>query len=436
MPVKKKNKVLVIDASGRASALVHKYSESPLVSKIISIPGNYSMQINSKKPVIIFPHLKTTSIKEIVEIAKREKIDLVDVAQDNAVEVGVTDALLQEGFHVIGPTRAAGQIEWDKGWARDFMKKYNLPTPDYKIFNSTKDAISYVKKNPTKKYFIKASGLAEGKGAIPAGNTNDAISAIHEMEKFGKSGETFVIEEWLTGEEFSMFALSNGKNFLIVGCAQDHKRLYDGDQGPNTGGVGCSTPPLVVAKPIYNQGVKIIKKTLQSLMKEGRPYNGILYLGAIVVKGKVYIIEFNARWGSPEAEVLVPGIQDDLFKIGKEIARGKLTGARLKTDGLARVVVTGSLRPGAENKKRELFGLTQVLNMKDVIFYGTRVTREKGKYFVSAGRLFHIVASGKNILDARQKAYRAMSQLFVEGNNLHFRTDIGWRDMERMYNKK
>lgn len=428
--------VLVIDSSGRGAALVHKYSLSPHVAKVIAIPGNEMMQINSKVPVKIFPTLKTTSVSEIVKIAKKEKVHLVDVAQDNAVEAGVTDALLKENFQVIGPTKNAGRLEWDKAWSRDFMKRYKLPIPAYHIFNSEKEAVLFVKKFPKKKWFVKASGLAEGKGAIPATNLEEALSAISEMAKFGKSGETFVIEEWLDGEEFSMFALTDGNKFLIAGCAQDHKRLLDGDKGPNTGGVGCSTPPLIVSKAIYNQGKKIIEKTLQGLQKEKTPYKGVLYLGAIVVNKKVYIIEFNARWGSPEAEVLVPGIQDDLFEIGIEIANGKLKRNILKTDGKSRVVVTGSLRPGVDSQKRELFGLDTLLKNKEVIFYGTRVTKEKNKFFVSSGRLFHLIGSGKNVLEARKKTYDSMSTLFIEGNSLHFRTDIGWRDVERIYKKR
>lgn len=431
MHIKKGNTVIVIDGGGRGAALVHKYSKSSLVSKIIAIPGNDLMQLNSVIPVRIFPHLKTTSIQEILEIARKEKADLVDVAQDNAVEAGVSDALIKKGFTVVGPTKAAGQIEWDKAWARDFMKKYKLPIPAYNSFNSIDKARAYIRKNANKRFFIKAAGLADGKGVIPARNEEEALTAISQMAKFGKAGETFVIEEWLDGEEFSMFALSDGKTYQIVGSAQDHKRLNDGDMGPNTGGMGCSTPALVVSQDIYKQGEEIIKKVLAGLKKEKRPYKGVLYLGAMVVKGTVYVIEFNARWGDPEAEVLVPGITNDLFKIGMEIANGNLK-TKLVSDKKSRVVVVGALKPGAENKKRELRGLSKILKMKDIIFYGTRVTFEKKKYYVSSGRLFHVVASGKNVLDARKKAYHAMKCLSIEGNNLHYRTDIGWRDVKRL----
>ncbi len=429
--MRKKNTVLVVDGGGRGAALVHKYSLSPYVSKIIAVPGNDLMQVNSSVPVKTYEHLKTTSIKKILEICKKEKVDLVDVAQDNAVEVGLVDKLREQGFNVVGPTRASGQIEWDKAWAREFMKKYEIPHPKFKICKSQKEGIDFVKKHKGS-WFIKASGLAGGKGAFPAENTKEAIEAIKQMSTFGKAGKEFVIEEWIVGEEFSMFAITDGKTFQIIGSAQDHKRLYDGDKGPNTGGIGCSTPPLVVNKKVHKQGELIIKKAISGLASEKRPYKGVLYLGGIVVKEKVFVIEFNARWGSPEAEVLVPGIRNDLFELSMDAIQGNLKKSTIKVDGKSRVAVTGSLRPGITVKKRELFGVDEVLKLKKVTMYGTRVTKDKNKYFVSSGRLFHIVGEGKNVIEARQRAYDAMSLLYIEGNNLHFRTDIGWRDVQRL----
>lgn len=428
---KEQNTVLVIDAGGRGAALVHKYSQSPFVSRVLAVPGNDLMQINSQVPVVTFPELLTTSKDEILEIAVQEKADLIDVAQDNAVEAGVTDLLLENGFKVIGPTRHAGQIEWDKAWARDFMKKYGLPTPEYHAFSDEENARKFIMDNPGKKWFVKASGLADGKGAIPAENEEQALAAISEMSKFEEAGETFVIEEWLVGEEFSFFAISDGVSAKFVGAAQDHKRLYDNDMGPNTGGMGCSTPPLVVTDDIREQAENIIQKTIAGMREEGRPYKGVLYLGGIVVDGKVFIIEFNARWGDPEAEVLIPGIQNDLFEIGMEVANGKLN-QNIKLDGKARVAVTGALKPGAEVKPRRLTGVDALTDIEDVIIYGTRVQKKDGEYIVSSGRLFHVVGVGRDVIDARKKAYAGMSKLQIEGDNLHYRTDIGWRDVERL----
>ncbi len=424
--------VVVIDSGGRGAALVHKYSQSPHVKNIIAIPGNDLMQLNSSTPVRTFPELKTTDIGEIIQVCKKYKVNLVDVAQDNAVEVGLTDKLIEQGFNVIGPTKAAGQIEWDKAWARDFMKRHKLPIPFYETFNSHSKAIKFVNKNPKKRFFVKAAGLADGKGAIPVENAREAIGAIKQMSMFGKAGETFVIEEWLDGEEFSMFAISDGKTFQIVGSAQDYKRLYDGDVGPNTGGIGCSAPALIVDKNIYKQAELILKTALSGLTQEGRIYKGILYLGAIVVRGKVFVIEFNARWGDPEAEVLIPSIKNDLYELSMSTCNGTLNKMKIRTDKKARVVITGSLKANAAKTERELFGIRDILRLPKVIIYGTRVTQDGSKYFVSSGRLFHIVGEGEDIIQARQRAYEAMERISIEGDNLHYRTDIGWRDVERI----
>ena len=432
-----KGTVVVIDGGGRGAALVHKYSESSHVKKIIAIPGNDLMALNTGKNVETHQNISTTSAREILEICKKENPDLIDVAQDNAVEAGVTDALLEKGFNVSGPTRAAGQIEWDKAWSRNFMIKYGLPSPVFKVFNSTATAKEFIEEQKEDKvWFIKAAGLAEGKGVIPAGSNSEALEKIDEIKNFGSASETFLIEEGLKGEEFSMFAISDGKTFQIIGSAQDHKRLYDGDLGPNTGGMGCSTPPLVVTKDIYKQAEKIIKKTIDGLSEEGRRYCGILYLGAMVVSGEVFVIEFNARWGDPEAEVIIPGIQNDMFEVGMNVARGTLSDIIIKTDDKARVVVTGALKPGTTVTKRELFGVDKISKLPNVLFYGTRVTYENGRYFVSSGRLFHVVGEGKTVIEAREKAYEAMAQLRIEGDYLHFRTDIGWRDVERLKKNK
>ena len=435
--VERGNTVLVVDGGGRGSALVHKYSLSPRVSKILCIPGNDLNGLNSKKPVKIYPHLATTSVGQIVEICKKEKVDLVDVNQDNAVEAGLTDELIKNGIKAIGPSKLAGQIEWDKAWARDFMKKYKIPQPKYHVCNSQKEGVTYIKKQKEGKWFIKAAGLAFGKGALPAENNKRAIERIKEMNKFGKSGDTYVIEEWLEGEEFSLFALCDGNLYHIVGCAQDHKRMYNWDLGENTGGIGCSTPPLVVAPKVLRETDRnIIKKTVDGLKKEGREFKGILYLGAIIVRGRVYVIEFNARWGSPEAEVLVPAIVNDLFVVSDAMAEGRLSKIHVKVDKKARVAVTLSLRenPTPTNSKvgRRIYGIDQAKLIPGVTLYGARVSKKGNKYYAGSGRLLHIVGEGKNVIEAREKAYQAASLFSVEGNNLHYRTDIGWRDVERL----
>lgn len=427
--------VLVIDGGGRGAVLVDKYGQSEHVGRILVVPGNDLMQVNTKKKVKVFPYLKTTSVSEIIEIAKREKVDLVDVAQDNAVEVGLVDELQKVGISAVGPTRLAGQIEWDKAWSRKFMSKYQIPSPKYQIFKSQEEGIEFVKSHPEKKWFVKTAGLAEGKGAIPASGLDESISAIKQMSKFGKSGEIYLLEEWLEGEEFSAFAFCDGKNFKIVGYAQDHKRVYDGDKGPNTGGMGCVSNPLVVNKSIKYQVSSIMEKTIKGLKKEGREYRGVLYLGGMVIDDKVFVIEFNARWGDPEAEVIIPAIKNDFIEIADAIIFGKLKNLKIEIDKEVRVVVAATAKgypiDYSAVKGKKISGIEKAQN-RGVKIYGAGIKKVDGKYVVDGGRVLFIVGEGKDVIEARDKVYKTMALINIEGNNLHYRRDIGWRDIERV----
>ncbi len=430
------NTVVIIDGGGRGSALVDKYAQSPQVSKILAIPGNDLMGLNTQKEVFTFPDLKTTSKEEILKLCKEHKADLVDVAQDNAIESGVADLLIENGFNVFGATRGAGQIEWDKAWSRDFMKKYDLPHPKYTVCTSELEGISFIESQSEQSWVIKASGLAEGKGVIIAPGKEEAIKAISEMKKFNEAGKTYLIEQFLKGEEFSTFAIADGNKFKIIGSAQDHKRVFDGDHGPNTGGMGCSTPPLVLTEDLKFQTMQIVSKTITGLKKEGRPFKGILYLGGIVVDGKILIIEFNARWGDPEVECILPGVQTDLFELSMKAVQGKLEQIEVEMDDKSRVVVAGASKgyptDYSEVKGKQIFGIDEALRIPGIKFYSAGIKKEGEKYLVSGGRLFYVVGEGKDVIEAREKAYEGMKKISIEGDNLHFRTDIGFRDVERI----
>lgn len=442
---KTENTVLIVGGGGRESAFVDKYAQSRHVKKIIAIPGNDLMQESTNKPVQTYQQLKTTSVKEILEICDEEKVSLVDVAQDNAVGSGLVDKLTQKGIPVVGPTRNAGQIEWDKAWAREFGERHKLPQPSFKICFSEKEGINYLKSQTDQPWFVKAAYLAEGKGALPAKNNKEAIEKIKEMRRFEKAGEVFLLEKWLKGdddfaEEFSTFIFSDGEHYQIIGSAQDHKRVNNFDEGENTGGMGCSTPPLVLTSEIKNDIKKIFDKTISGLRSEERPYKGVLYLGGMVIrqknKLKPYVIEFNARWGDPEAQVILPGLKNDLFEISMAIAKGNISNLKIKTDGKARVVVAGASKGYPRDyqaaKGKRIYGLDEAREIDGVRVYGAGIKKENGKYYAQGGRLFYIVGEGKTVIEARRKAYEAMSLVYIEGNNLHFRTDIGWRDIQRL----
>lgn len=429
--------ILIIGGGGREHAIAGAYLKSRKIKKIIIAPGNDLIRLMSSK-IKVFTDIKALDFEKLSDLAKKEKIDLVDIAQDEPLAEGFVDKFQREHFLTFGPTQKAAEIEWNKEWARGFMKKYKLPIPQFKSFNNEREAISYVKKLKNQTLYIKASGLALGKGAIRAENKEEAISAIHSMKQFGKAGETFLIEECLEGEEFSAFAVCDGKNYKILGFAQDHKRVFAGDFGPNTGGMGAVSNPGIITVKIRQEIEKnILTPFTKGMKKEGRPYSGILYLGGMVTKNGVKIIEFNSRWGDPEAEVLIPGILTDYLTIVESTIKRQLGKLKIVRDLLFRISVAGASL-GYPNdysnvKGKKVFGLEKTEKTLGVRLFGAGVSKKDKNFVVNGGRVFHIMAEGKTLIQARTKAYGAISNIYIEGNNLHYRNDIGWRDMMRIY---
>lgn len=427
-------KVLVIGSNGREHALAAKYSESKETDIVFIAPGNGLTDYKTKK--IKNVEILMADIDELVKFSKKEKIDLVDVAQDDCLAKGYVDRFKKENIAVFGPTKKASEIEWNKEYARNFMKKYNLPTPKFESFSDRKKAIEYVKNLPEEILYIKASGLALGKGAIRAGNKKEAIDAIELMKTFGQAGLIFLVEECMTGEEFSLFVICDGKNYVIAQAAQDHKTIYNNNVGPNTGGIGSVAPTNVITNSILKQIEKIIiKPFLRNMKKENRSYAGILYLGGILTKNGIKIIEFNARWGDPEAEVILPSITSDYLNLAISVIEQKLHTAKITFDDKIRVAVTacasGYPNDYSNTKGKEIFGIADIIRLPDIKIFGSGIKRIGTKFFVQGGRVLHVVGKGKNIKEARRKTYEALSLLYIEGNNLHYRTDIGFRDLER-----
>lgn len=439
--------VAVIDGGGRGTSLVDAYGRSEHVGGLLAIPGNDLMQRVTEKRVRTYPALKTTSINEIVEICREQRVSLVDVAQDNAVAAGLVDRLQSEGIKTVGPRRLSGEVEWSKLYCRQLGERVGLLQPKYWDFESVDEAIAFLKQQEDRKWFIKADGLAEGKGVLPAKTTKEAIKRVPEINRFGANSRRFLLEEWLMGdngeegEEFSAFYLSDGKSIKHLGNAQDHKRVFNFDEGENTGGMGCSTPPLVLTPELHDQiRTEIFEKTLNGLVTEGRLYQGVLYLGGMLVRRKgglnPYVIEFNARWGDPEAQVLIPGIKNDLFELGMALAEGNLGRIDVQIDNKSRVAVAGTSKgyPGNYDsvKGKEIFGLEDTMKVDGVRLYGAGVKVESGKFYANGGRLFYLIGEGNNVVEARERAYEAISLVHIDGNNLHYRSDIGWRDVQRI----
>lgn len=430
--------VLVIGQNGREHALAVTYAKSNKVNKVVMTPGNGLTDFSNDK-IKNYPDVGMFDFEKIVQVAKKENIDLVDVAQDDIIAKGYVDKFTKLEIKAFGPSQIASQIEWDKKWSRDFMVKYKLPIPHFKSFNNRKEAIAYVEKNPQQLLFIKASGLALGKGVIRADNKQQAIQAIKDMSRFGKAGETFLIEEGLVGEEFTLFAICDGDNYVITKSSQDHKTIYNGDKGPNTGGVGSVAPTLALtASMIRIIEATIIEPTIDGMKKEGRPYKGILYLGGIITENGIRIIEFNARWGDPEAEVILPSIQTDYVDAVEAVLEKKLDQLEIKFDEKVRISVAACSKGYPEDysaaKGKEILGLLDAMKMPDITIFGSGIKRNGNKFFANGGRIFYVVAEGENIVDARKKAYNAMKLISIDGDNLHYRTDIGWRDIQRLEN--
>jgi phosphoribosylamine--glycine ligase len=427
--------ILIVGSGGREHTLVTAYSKSKKINKIIIVPGNALISYKAVK-VKVEPDVTATDFDGVLKLVKKYKVDLVDIAADDQLAEGFVDRFQALGIKAFGPTQKAAEIEWNKDWSRQFMKKYKLPIPHYETFSDSKKAIKYVKNLEEQVLYIKASGLALGKGAIRAENKKEAIAAINSMKSFGKAGKTFLVEECMVGEEFSLFAICDGENYQIIGTAQDHKTIYDHDKGPNTGGMGCVSNPKVVTPQIVRQIEQaILKPFMKGMKKEGRAYVGILYLGAMVTKTGIKIVEFNARWGDPEAEVLILSIKTDYLTIVEAVLNKKINKLKIKCDKISRLSVAGcSLGYPIDYSKvkgKKITGLEKAIKLSGVKIFGAGIAK-KGKNFVAhGGRVFHVVGEGKTLVQAKDKAYKAMALINIQDNNLHFRTDIGWRDLER-----
>ena len=432
-------KIFVVGSGGREHVLAEKYSQSKKVDIVFVASGNILMPETNKK-IQIIPNLLATDLKDLLTFARKQKIDLVDIAADDQLAAGYVDAFRKSGINAFGPSKIAAEIEWNKVWARKFMEKYNLPTPLFKSFSSEQKAISFINSHNEQLWYIKASGLAAGKGAIRAETKNDAIQAIKFMKQFGTAGKTFVIEEGMIGEEFSLFALCDGNTYKILGTAQDHKTVSDNDKGPNTGGMGCVSPTgSLNSSSIRTIEKEILRPFMNGMKKERRPYTGILYLGGMISNpptgGGIRIIEFNARWGDPEAEVVLSGLQNDYLDIVTATFNQQLSKITIKSDDKIRISIAGCSRGYPEDytkvKGKIIRGLEKAQRSKGIKIYGAGIKKVGKNYVVTGGRIFHLVAEGATIREARKRAYKAMGLIGVEGNNLHYRTDIGWRELER-----
>ena len=408
-------KVLVVGSGGRCHAIVEALSKSPQVDKIFCAPGNAGIAALAECVAI-----KETQVDALCDFAKSNDIELTVVGPEVALEAGIADTFKQNGLRIFGPTKAAAQIETSKQFAKDLMKKYEIPTAGYETFEDFDAALEYVKAGslPT---VLKYDGLAAGKGVVIAETLEQAEEALRDMlqdEKFGKG--KVVIEEYLEGPEFSLLCFVNGTDVYPMPVAQDHKRAFDGDEGPNTGGMGAYTElPFITEEDLEYAMNKIMRPTAAAMVEEGCSFCGVLYGGLMKTKNGIKVIEFNARFGDPETEVILPRMTSDICQVFCDVADGKqptITWNEMATLG---IVLASKGYPGSYEKGYVIEGTEDV----DGSIYHMGTALKDGKYVTSGGRVMIVVCQAPTLREAQQKAAAEVAKIKCE--NLFHRTDIG-----------
>ena len=416
-------KVLVVGGGGREHTIVWKISKSPKVDKIYCAPGNGGIaELAECVPV------KATDIDGVVKFAKENKIDLVMVAPDDPLVMGMVDALEKEGIRAFGPRANAAIIEGSKVFSKELMKKYNIPTAAYEVFDKPQDALEYVK-NGSFPTVIKAEGLALGKGVIIAKDLAEAEAGIHDIMEdkvFGESGNRVVIEEFLTGPEVSVLAFCDGKTVVPMVSAQDHKRAYDNDEGLNTGGMGTFSPSRLYDNAKARECMEnIFLPTVKAMATEGRPFKGVLYFGLMMTEKGVKVIEYNARFGDPETQVVLPRLKTDLVDIMEAVIDERLDQINIEWEDNAAVcvVMASGGYPVKYKSGYEITGLDEVSKFDDLTVFHAGTKMDGGKLVTAGGRVLGITAVGENLDAAIKRAYEGVDM--VSFTDCHFRKDIG-----------
>lgn len=418
-------KVLVVGSGGREHALAWKIAQSSDVSKVFVAPGNGGTSLVAENVDISF-----TDVSGLLKFAQDNAIDLTVVGQEAASEAGLVDAFNEAGLRIFGPTKAATLIESSKVFSKDLMSEQNIPTAQYKTFSDATEALDYIKTRSLP-IVIKADGLATGKGVIIPETLEQAEKAINDImvdKIFGDAGGSVVVEDFLKGQEVSMHALTDGSSSVIFPPSQDHKQIFDNDKGPNTGGMGVIAPlDWVKQEQISKIQEKVVAPALAGLKKKDSPFIGCLYPGLMLDGEDVNVIEFNARFGDPEAEVYMRLLDCDLFKILSDCAEGKLDPKSVKwRDGYAVTVVLASPGyPGDYPKGLPITGLQEAERLDDIVVFHAGTALQDGKFVTAGGRVLNVTATGDTLQNALDKAYTAVKLINFEG--MHYRTDIGKR---------
>jgi len=422
-------KILVVGGGGREHALVWKIAQSPLVDKIYCAPGNPGIAELAE-----CVNIAADRIAALCDFALDQEIDLTVVGPEVPLTLGIVDLFQTAGLEIFGPNKAAAQIEGSKSFSKDLMAKYQIPTAVYRTFTDRDQAVAHIRKQGAP-IVVKADGLAAGKGVIVAMTEEQAIAGVDDImldKVFGSAGASVVIEEFMAGEEASFFAFTDGKHILPLASSQDHKRVFDEDQGPNTGGMGAYSPAPVVTDALHEEIVAtIVRPTIEGMASEGIPYSGILYVGLMIRDGKPRVVEYNARFGDPEAQPLLMRMKSDIVPVLQACARGDLRQDSIEWHDKAAVcvVMASGGYPGSFAKGLPISGLDQAAELDDVTVFhaGTRVV--DGSITNNGGRVLGVTGLGTTVAEAIDKAYQGVACISWQG--VHYRHDIGRKALNR-----
>lgn len=417
-------RIFVVGSGGREHALAWKLAQSRLADKIFCAPGNGGIAQSAE-----CVDIKAEDISGLLGFARKEKIDLTVVGPEIPLSLGVVDEFRKAGLRIFGPSKAASQLEASKVFSKQLMAKYNVPTAPFEVFDDPDEAIKYIEQKGAA-CVVKADGLAAGKGVVVAKGVDEAKSSVASMmqEKvFGDAGNRIIVEERLQGQEASILVITDSKEVVALASAQDHKRVFDNDLGPNTGGMGAYSPAPIVTPALLRQIMeKIIFRTIDGLAKEGIDYKGVLYAGVMLTKDGPKTLEFNARFGDPETEAILPRLKSDLLEVILATAEGKLSKVKnLSWDSRACVCVVCASGgyPGDYAKEKEISGLDNVAKMKDITVFHAGTKKNGEKVLTSGGRVLAVTGLGNTIKEAINYTYSAVAKIGFEG--MHYRKDIG-----------
>lgn len=424
-------KVLVIGSGGREHALLWRLAQSPSVTEVYAIPGNDGM-------TDVAHLIPVKGHEDILDFARLMKVDLTVAGPETVLTDGLADEFAAAGLPFFGPSKAAARIEGSKGFAKDLMKKYGIPTAAYEVFTDEDKAVAYLKANKKYPIVIKADGLAAGKGVIIAQTEDEAVSTVKDMlegHSFGGAGRSVVIEEFMEGEEASVLCFCDGTTVVPMVSSQDHKRIFDGDKGPNTGGMGAYAPAPVMTDDMMDEvKVKILRPIVAAMKKEGYPFKGCLYAGLMITDEGPKVVEFNCRFGDPETEAVLPLFDGDLAQVMLDCVNGTLTKEEVKwKKGCAvDVVLASEGYPSSHSSGEVISGLEDAKKAGCLVFHaGT--TRKNREYVVNGGRVLNVVALAPTLAEAKAKAYEGVSRIHWQG--MQYRHDIADKGLKHLKEK-